>query len=128
MIITWAFFGLILFTACEKPDCIKLGLNKGDICPLIDGTLGIINDNCECEKAVQKEYDCPELKLNFGDACMSDSTTLGHIGLDCVCKEKEPKYDCPELMLNIGDICDSTLTGGFPKKVNKDCECGWQIK
>ncbi|NND24816.1 MAG: hypothetical protein HKO00_02215 [Flavobacteriaceae bacterium] len=112
---------LLLEQECQNEfDCPDLQANVGDDCETASGTIGFINENCECQEN-DTQFDCPDLQANVGDDCETANGTIGFINENCECQENNTQFDCPDLQANIGDDCQTANgTLGF---VNENCEC-----
>ena len=112
---------LVLERECvEEYDCPNLHANIGDECETGTGSIGFINENCECQED-DTQFDCPDLQANIGDVCETANGTSGFINENCECQEDDIQFDCPDLQVNIGDVCETANgTSGF---INENCEC-----
>ena len=112
---------LVLEKDCsDEYDCPELQANVGDDCETAAGSIGYINEDCECVEE-NNQYDCPDLEANFGDDCETANGNIGFINENCECEEDDNQFDCPDQQANIGDECE-TPNGAFGF-INENCEC-----
>jgi hypothetical protein len=97
----------------EKFDCPRLELNYKDACKTSNGTVGYVDENCDCIAKItdEKTVDCPRLKLNYYDACKTLNGKVGYVNKDCDCVEKadDKKFDCPDMKVNFGILVKRPL-------------------
>jgi len=112
---------LVLEQDCQDAyDCPDQEANVGDDCETANGTIGFINENCECQED-DNQFDCPDQQANIGDDCETATGTIGFINENCECQEDDNQFDCPDLQANFGDACENP--NGLLGFINENCEC-----